>query len=260
MKPRVLDTRLLFLRLLRTLGIEVVCEVGAMDGRDTLRFRQSLRHAEIIALEPNPANFDRIRSAAKLAHANVELVPAAAADFDGEAPFHLVPAPPGADQTGRRGMSSLLQRSDPRFAGSSITAPVLRLDGLLGARVRNRRLALWIDSEGMALETLKGAAGVARSLQLLHVEVESQPCIGASQHLYPEVAALLREWGFEELATSQARNAIQFDAIYVRANLEARLRMKIAAWLLGLRLHHLCIENMAAWRTRLRRAAPLRHG
>ena len=38
----ILDTRRLFCRLLRTLEIETVCDVGSMDGSDALRFRRVL--------------------------------------------------------------------------------------------------------------------------------------------------------------------------------------------------------------------------
>jgi len=248
-----LDTRRLFLRLLRTLHIDFICDAGSLDGRDALRFRDSVRDADIVALEPNPANFKRMQSETTLAAAGIELVQVAAADFDGEAPFHLVPAPPGADQRGRRGMSSLLERSDARFAGPSIMTQVRRLDGLLGARVRDRRLALWIDTEGMAFETLSGAAGVAESLELVHVEVEVEPCIGTSQHLYADVAALLRSWGFVELATNFSPGSIQFDAVFARADARRRVQWRIGFWVAALGLHHLCRRATSALRRRGRR-------
>jgi FkbM family methyltransferase len=242
------DTRRLFHRLLRTLDIEVVCDAGSMDGRDALRFRRCVREADIIALEPNPANFQRMQSEMALATAGIELLQVAAAHFDGEAPFHLVPAPPGPDERGRRGMSSLLERADARFMGPSITTPVRRLDGLLGARVRDRRLALWIDTEGMAFETLAGAAGLAQSLELVHVEVESEPCIAASQHLYRDVDALLRGWGFIELATNSSAGSIQFDAVYVHRRPDRRAWWRIRFWWLALKLHQACKAMIVAIR------------
>jgi len=250
-----LDTRKLFLQLLRTLEIDVVCDVGSMDGRDALRFRRRLSRADIIALEPHPANYRRMQEEGSIASAGIELVPAAAAHFDGEAPFHLVPAPPGPEQRGRRGMSSLLRRGDSRFTGSSTVTQVLRLDGLLGARARGRKLALWMDCEGMAFEALTGAVGIAPSLRLLHIEVEIEPCIGATQRLYPEVAELLRSWGFLELATNRAPDQNQFDVVYVRGDLNATTRWRVAGWVLGLRLHRRLMEGIAAMRRGLARRA-----
>ena len=258
---RVVDTKLLFLRLLRTLDVQFVCEVGSLDGRDALRFRRTLTTADIVALEPNPSNYLGMRADAALANARIELVPAAAADFDGEAPFHLVSAPPGPEERSRRGMSSLLKRHDPRFDGPSIRTRVLRLDSLLAARVRDRRLALWIDSEGSAFETLSGASGIAPWVQLLHVEVESVPCIGARQRLYGEVVQLLQGWGFVEVATNARPDAPQFDAVFARRDASAATRLRIAFWLLALRARRALIAIVAAlcagclhrWRERSRR-------
>jgi FkbM family methyltransferase len=229
-----MDTRLLFLKLLETLEVEVICEVGSMDGTDALRFRRTRDTADIIALEPNPANFMGMQADAALAQAGIEVVPAAAADFDGEAPFYLVPAPSGPEERSLRGMSSLLKRTESRYAGASISTRVLRLDNLLRSRAHERRLAFWIDSEGAAFEALSGAAGIARWLQLVHVEVESMPCIGADQHLYAEVGALLRSWGFVEIANNASEDAPQFDAVFTRRDMPALQRLRIVGWLIAL--------------------------
>ena len=224
-----------------------------MDGRDALLFRRSLRNAEIIALEPNPENASRMRAEPSLERAMIEVVPAAAADFDGEAAFHLVPAPPGPDERDRRGMSSLWMRSDPKFAGPSVVVPVLRLDRLLEARVPHRALALWIDCEGGAFEALKGATGIAPWLQLVHVEVETQPCINPTQHLYGDVAALLGGWGFIELATNRPSSSVQFDAVYLRADRIIATRLRIGFWILALRLRRLLGDNLEQMRRGVRR-------
>lgn len=229
-----MDTRLLFLKLLKTLEVDVVCDVGSMDGTDALRFRRTLDTADIIALEPNPANVIGMQADVALAQAGIEVVPAAAADFDGDAPFYLVPAPSGPEERSLRGMSSLLKRTEPRYAGTCIRTRVLRLDSLLQSRAPHRRLAFWIDSEGAAFEALTGAAGIARWLQLVHVEVESVPCIGADQRLYADVGALLQTWGFAEIATNANDDAPQFDAVFVRRDLPALQRLRVACWLVAL--------------------------
>jgi FkbM family methyltransferase len=230
-----MDTQLLFLKLLKTLEVEVICEVGSMDGTDALLFRRTLADADIVALEPNPANFVGMQADAALAQARIEVVPAAAADFNGDAPFYLVPAPFGPEERSLRGMSSLLKRTEMRYAGACISTRVLRLDSLLHSRAPDRRLAFWIDSEGAAFEALTGAAGIARWLQLVHVEVESAPCIGAEQRLYADVGALLRSWGFAEIATDASDDALQFDAVFIRRDLPALKQLRVLCWLIALR-------------------------
>jgi FkbM family methyltransferase len=243
---RLADTRLLFLRLLETLDIDVVCDVGSMDGTDALRFRRRRPFADIIALEPNPDNFRRMQADASLDRAQIELVAAAASHFEGTAPFYLVPAPAGVEQISRRGMSSLFKRSDQRFAGPTTSTAVIRLDGLLYSRAHGRRLALWIDCEGGAFEALQGAGGISAALQLLHVEVESRPCIAHTQHLYADVSALVASWGFFELATSHSPTEMQFDALYVRSNLRTLMRLRIRMVLWQLRLRRRFIDTLGS--------------
>jgi hypothetical protein len=93
---------------------------------------------------------------------------------------------------------------------------------------------------------LRGAAGIAASTQLLHVEVESQPCIAAGQHLHPEVATLLAGWGFIELATSHRRTHPQFDAVYVRGGLSVPVRARVYFWLAIARARRICVDLIVA--------------
>ncbi len=99
------------------------------------------------------------------------------------------------------------------------------------------RLALWIDTEGKAYEVIEGATGVGQRVHLLHVEVETSPCIGSDQKLYPDVKALLDTLGFTELATDVADTGAQFNALFVRRDLRVgtRLRMHVMLALAGLR-------------------------
>jgi FkbM family methyltransferase len=224
----ILNTRRLFLKLLRTFEIDTVCDVGSMDGTDALRFRRVLPAAEIIAFEPNPRNFALLQTDARLERRRIRVLPIAASDHDGEAPFFVVAARYIRNlDVPRRGMSSLHRRSDGSVLAETVRVSTVRLDRALGADGRRRRrLALWIDTEGMAYEAIAGAANVLDHTQMLHVEVETVPCIGAEQRLFPEVEELLLVAGFAILATDQPRTAMQFNALFVRAD---RLRAKATA-------------------------------
>jgi hypothetical protein len=105
------------------------------------------------------------------------------------------------------------------------------------------RLALWIDTEGKACEVIEGARGVAAQVCLVHVEVETRPIISPDQKLYPEVKALLDEFGFLELATDQARSSVQFNALFVRRALPTGLRLHMYAWLALFRVRR-CIGTV----------------
>lgn len=231
------NTRRLFLALLPTLDVDTVCDVGSMDGTDALAFRRALPAARVQAYEANPRNAQLMQADARLGEQRIEVIPMAVTNFDGEAGFHLVKAD-YASANPRRGMGSLHLRSNASLHDGMIIARTTRLDSRLGkSDGAHRRIALWIDVEGTACEALEGAQGLLDELVLLHVEVETAPCISERQKLYPELEALLRSAGFELLATSQPASYEQFDALFVRADLRANLRRRVAwlAWRLGIR-------------------------
>jgi FkbM family methyltransferase len=242
MKP--VNTRELFIALLRELEIDLVCDVGSMNGDDALAFRACLPHARVLALEPNPDNLRHMRADARLQRARVEIIGAAASNADAHAPFFLVEAD-YATRNARRGMSSLHQRDPGAYPTTAVEVPTLRLETLLGPLLRDgARVALWIDTEGHACEVLEGLGGIARHVTLLHVEVESQPCISSSQRLYPEARALLEALQLEELATDHAHTHPQFNALFVRRGLDARARQRVAARLSRARLRQSLIDSL----------------
>lgn len=238
----VVNTRRLFATLLRTLKIGAACDVGSLDGTEALAFRAALPEATIFALEPNPDNLRRMRADAVLRERRVEVVAVAATNFDGEADFFLVDGQANGDP--RRGMSSLYARTDA-FAGKrTVRVRTARLDTLLAEDCpAPRRVALWIDTEGKAYEALEGAAGLARQVHLLHVEVETTARIAAGQKLYPEVRALLESMGFEEIATDQIHTRPQFNAVFVRADRPMRVRVSVAAALVRERMRCLLVRG-----------------
>lgn len=236
--PPVVSTRWLFAALLGALDVDTVCDVGSMDGTDALRFRRHQPRANILAFEPHPENFARMQADERLRAQHIRSIPIAASDQDAEAPFHLVNARegPGTDLE-RRGMSSLLRRADASLLDGVVPVRTARLDRLLAEEQHaDDALALWIDVEGMAFEVIRGAEGVLANTRLLHVEVETTPCIAANQHLFAEVREILERARFELLATDQRVDYPQFNALFVRRDLiearAARVQALLAlAWL-----------------------------
>jgi FkbM family methyltransferase len=216
----ILDTGHLFSKLLRTFEIDTVCDVGSMDGADALRFRRALPAAEVIALEPNPRNFEAMSANARLRDQRIRALPLAASDADADAQFFVVSADYSArGNPASRGMSSLHRRSDGSVLAEVVRVRTVRLDSLLADGPGGRRIALWIDTEGMAFEAISGASGVLERTQLLHVEVETEPCIGPAQRLLPDVERFLMEAGFVLLATDEPRTSRQLNALFVRSDL-----------------------------------------
>src|SRR5687767_11229723 len=100
----------------------MVCDVGSLNGADSLRFRRALPLADIIAFEANPENYQAMLASPALQRAAVVTLPYAAAERDGEAEFFVVPMV-GPESLARRGMSSLYQRPEADRRGEPV--PVL---------------------------------------------------------------------------------------------------------------------------------------
>jgi FkbM family methyltransferase len=235
----IVNTRRLFARLLPTMQITAVCDVGSMNGADALFFRDAVPGSSVYAFEPSPENLRLMQANPIFQERNIRLVPLAATNHDGEAEFFVVSAD-YAVRDERRGMSSLYRRSDGSELAAVVPVKTTRLDTFLADKARpDMRLALWIDTEGKAYEVIEGATGLAQNVHLLHVEVETTPCIGSNQKLYPEVKALLQRLGLTELATDQPANSIQFNALFIRCDLSAGVHFQVRAWLVRARLRRL---------------------
>jgi FkbM family methyltransferase len=232
----VVNTHRLFTQLLPVMRIDAVCDVGSMNGADALRFRAAAPAARIHAFEPNPENLRRMQANPALRDNNINIVPLAVTNYDGDGEFHIIPAGyfPGESW---RGMSSLYQRFDQPQLSTIARVKTARLDTFLAHEVSPQlRVALWIDVEGKAHEVIEGGAGLMRQVWVLHIEVETSLCISAQQKFYPQVKALLRSAGFIELATDGEPTQVQFNALFVRSDLPAAVRYRIQLQLLRLRL------------------------
>jgi FkbM family methyltransferase len=242
----IVNTRRLFIELLSRMRIDVICEVGSRDGADALCFRRAVPAANIYALEPSPENLRLMRANPELRQRNINVLGLAATNYDGDAEFFLVSNPStGGDDW--RGMSSLYQRNGEPGPQSVVRVKAVRLDGLLGNESPpGARLALWIDAEGSAFEVIEGVSGVSEDVQLVHVECETSPCIGASQKLYPEVRALLHKLGFVELATDHPQTSRQFNALFIRVTRSVRIRLAVMLLLARVRARYLAVHVLRA--------------
>jgi FkbM family methyltransferase len=235
----IVNTQRLFTRLLARLQINVVCDVGSMNGADALIFRDAVPEATVYAFEPNPENLRLMEANRALQERNIQVVPLAVTNDDGEAKLFLVDADYSQPDY-RRGMSSLYQRAGKWAPAGVEPVKTTRLDSFLADKCpANVRLALWIDAEGKAFEVIEGMAGIAKHVQFLHVEVETSACIGSDQKLYPEVKALLEQLGFVEFATDQPSSGSQFNALLVRSKLSAGMQLRAKASLVDARLRYL---------------------
>jgi FkbM family methyltransferase len=249
----ILDTRRLFLKLLRTFEIDTVCDVGSMDGADALRFRRVLPAAEVIAFEPNPRNFDLMATDERLARQRIRILPFAVSDRDAEVPFFVVGARYARNlDVQRRGISSLHRPTDSSSIAEVAQVHTVRLDDVLTKDTWATRIALWIDTEGMGFEAVAGASSVLARTEMLHIETETVPCIGAGQKLLPDIEQIL-EADFALLATDHPRDWSQLNALFVRKGSLHAHAAEIRALIASERLRHRmtnAVRPLLPWRLR----------
>jgi FkbM family methyltransferase len=228
----LVNTQRLFTQLLPRLRVSAICDVGSMNGADAVIFNAAVPESRIYAFEPNPFNFRLMEARSEfLRGRNISVVPLAASNHDGVADLFIVAAEYSRSDP-RRGMSSLYRRCGEWAPAEILPVETTRLDSFLVARCPpDARLALWIDVEGAAYEVIEGLGTRAEHVQLVHVEVETSPCIGANQKLYPQVRALLQRLGFTQLGTDHSTRELQFNALFVRADLPTCLGLQVRACL-----------------------------
>jgi 2-O-methyltransferase len=228
----IVNTAWLFRRLVRILQIDVVCDIGSMDGADALAFRDACPHGQVYAFEANPRNARSMLADPRFERRRIEIVPAAVCDTDGMANFYIVE--PSTRATMWKGLSSLHRRAAAGYFETTVaTVDTLTLDSFFAGReLAKRRVALWIDTEGKAFEVLAGARELCSDVRVIHVEVETTPCIDGAQRLYPQVKALLAEHGFIELATDRTKRKEQFNALFLRPSGRVNERLSIAGYLM----------------------------
>jgi FkbM family methyltransferase len=143
-------------------------DVGAHDGAFTLPFA-ALPHSRVLAFEPLPAAFARLRAAIGEAP-HVTLHQAALGDRDGEVTLTL-PVLDGVPQEQWASTAKGYAGLDPRVAEQRHTVPLRRLDGF----GLDDLTAVKLDAEGAEYEVLRGGREtLLRCRPVLSIEIEER--------------------------------------------------------------------------------------
>ncbi len=244
----VINTSWFFGRLLQKMHVDVVCDVGSMDGADALRFRDARPSAKIYAFEVNPDNLQLMKNDPRLRTRDIQVVGMAASDVDGQADFFVVPADYSYSRRNDvRGMSSLYRRASHSVVPTRVNTT--RLDTFLREKCSPReRIGLWIDVEGKAFEVIEGALGIIKQLRVLHVEVETTADIATDQKLYEQVKLQMRRLGFSEAATDKTTDHPQFNAVFVRNSWNPVFLLWLKTYLVRERLQCAIASTLQRWR------------
>ncbi len=172
-----------FARLFRSDRPRVICDIGACEGEDSIRYARRFPLARVFAFEPLPANQALIRANfERYGASRAELVPIALSDRAGEAALHVSSGVPprlfaGKDWNYGNKSSSLLE---PAAAGpmhgwvqfkESTRVRTGTLDEFCAARGIDRIDFIQMDVQGAEQQVLAGAERMLPHVAAVWLEV-----------------------------------------------------------------------------------------
>ena len=163
---------------------DVVLDIGACEGEDSIRYKLLFPSARIIAFEPIPSNLTRIQhNLQRFDISGIEVMPVALAASDGNAELHISSGQPSGvpgntDWDYGNKSSSLLKPSAlmGRFHNwlrfdSTLTVPTRQLDSLLAERGIESVDFIHMDVQGAEMLILSGSTKALPSVACLWLEV-----------------------------------------------------------------------------------------
>ena len=248
-----LDTKSLFISLLKRIRCDLVLDIGSRDGKQSLLFRDLLPEARVVAFEANPRNYRKMLANPLLAHRQITLSPCAVSHQDGVATFHIAEADYDAEETDQNnlGISSLLDNPAVRTA-ESVEVQTVRLDTFLRRPdyLACGSIALWVDVESAEYWVLEGMREAAERVDLIQVETAKTP-MRPGQKTYEEVGRLLESYGFAEIGNNLEPEAAWGDVLYLRRARGQQLGAQVHS---ALRLARLSKAlDVGRWAVRLKR-------
>jgi len=180
------------------------CDIGSLDGAESLFFRRVLINTNFYAFEANPENFQFMVQNEMLKTKNINVYNFAINDKSGKCSFFIADENSDPTSLGNYGNSSLLIPdidSIPtlRKVKEEVEVDAIRIDEFLLNKERIINAALWIDVEGAAWQVLKGMENIKDDVCLINVEVEKEPK-WKNQKTLSDVQYLMNKFGFSEIA------------------------------------------------------------
>lgn len=222
-----LNTTTLFQHLIKWLGCQSVYDIGSLDGRDALRFRQLLPDGRIMAFEANPHLFLKMKMNKMLKKGKIEVFHKAVSNRNGTVNFYIERVAGERSGDWRCGISSIRKRLTGSLGVQKVDVPAIRLDSFVKEQDKKcRNLALWIDVEGNSFEVLEGIRGIKNRVSVVLAELEVNE-IWQGQKLEKDVENLMNKMGFIRLA--KGFNDPQHDVVFINGLYREKSPIKIRA-------------------------------
>jgi FkbM family methyltransferase len=176
-------------------NVRQIIEVGAADGRDTLKFAEAFPSAQVHAFEPLPENYAKL-AAAVAAKPNIIATNAAVSDKSGRQPFYVTDLADASSLLKPKTTGSTFDQYT-RLAGETIVE-VTTLDDYCSKQSGTSIDLLKMDAQGAELKILQGASQLLDDgrIHVIYTEVNFLKIYDGIA-LYHHVAEFLESKGFQ---------------------------------------------------------------
>lgn len=174
---------------------EVIVEIGASNGRDSLTYCETAPKATVYAFEPLPRSFSALQ-ARTATEPRLVAINAAVSDTEGEADFFETAL---ADASSLAKPVATHSRFDAymKLTGTKHSVRTATLDAECARRGIERINILKMDCQGAEMMVFRGARSLLerKAIDVIYVEVQFTP-LYENVHLYHDLAAHLYGLGY----------------------------------------------------------------
>lgn len=172
----------LFFGLTRIMKPKLFIEAGAKAATTSLKVRELVPKARIVAFEANPYNVELYRKKHDYSASNVEYLHHALSNKAGDLTFYIRKTVAGESLPPETGRSSILKRNDASTTYDEVTVPAVVLDAFFP---KNEPNCIWMDVEGATQQVLEGGSRLLRSTKVAIIEAADRQ-IWEGQWLAPK--------------------------------------------------------------------------
>ena len=216
-----ISTHTIFYDLIKKLQCDFLCDIGALDCKDSIFFKKSFPSMHVAAFEANPNNYNKIIKREDIPTEKFDIYPFAISNKNEQKKFYSY-----MDSAAKRNGISSLNKLIETEVVDQFTVESKRLDEFVMLHYSIYKfIALWIDVEGAAYDVIDGLTNIKDKVTVLHVELNNAT-IYHNQKDKTDVIECLNKLGFKEVAQMPHALNLATDAVFVRKDLLQRKEIK----------------------------------
>lgn len=184
--------------------ITFIMEIGALDGKDSLLFKEAFNKANIFCIEGLKENYDKYL----VELTTINPINIVVTNYDGFIDYHKKDV---------NGIHGIFNRGDKYGTDIVKGVPCKTIKTICTDNNITSLDMVKIDVEGATYEILEGMGDMLKTIKIMHIETENYPFF-KGQKLHDEVVKLLIDNGFTMVDLSGViieHGGMQHDSIWV---------------------------------------------